>query len=181
MLIVHHSLCGLGEGGLLETALPTSLWHCLHWVWLLYHLRRDLQYRPALFYKVFWAVCSTDTDKERRRRNVMSETLNRKSHLYKQCMEDFSHGLQKVGTDEPICRAGREGRHREHYPMKSRRPVGICYMTPRIQTGALWPPRGVGGRFKREGTYVHLWLIHTDVWQKGNQYCKAIILQLKIH
>ena len=68
-----------------------------------------------------------------------------------------------------------------HYPMKSRRPVGICYMTPRIQTGALWPPRGVGGRFKREWTYVHLWLIHTDVWQKGNQYCKAIILQLKIH
>ena len=24
-----------------------------------------------------------------------------------------------------------------HYLMKSRRPVGICYMTPRIQTGAL--------------------------------------------
>ena len=23
-----------------------------------------------------------------------------------------------------------------------------------------------GGRFKREGTYVHLWLIHLDVWQK---------------
>ena len=42
-------------------------------------------------------------------------------------------------------------------------------------------PRGVGkgGRFEREGTYVHLWLIHADVWQKSNQYCKAIILQLK--
>jgi len=35
--------------------------------------------------------------------------------------------------------------------------------------------------FKREGTYVHLWLIHVDVWQKSNQYCKAIILQLKIN
>ena len=23
-----------------------------------------------------------------------------------------------------------------------------------------------GGRFKTEGTYVHLWLIHVDVWQK---------------
>ena len=23
---------------------------------------------------------------------------------------------------------------------------------------------GVGGRFKREGTYVYLWLIHADVW-----------------
>ena len=37
-----------------------------------------------------------------------------------------------------------------------------------------------GGRFKKEGTYVHLWLIHVDVWQKSNQYCKAIN-QLKIN
>ena len=39
----------------------------------------------------------------------------------------------------------------------------------------------VGGRFKREGTYVYLWLIHVDAWQKPIQYCKAIILQLKIN
>ena len=26
--------------------------------------------------------------------------------------------------------------------------------------------REVGGWFKREGTYVYLWLIHADVWQK---------------
>ena len=32
----------------------------------------------------------------------------------------------------------------------------------------------VGGR--RERTYVYLWLIHTDVWQKPTQHCKAIIL-----
>ena len=38
-----------------------------------------------------------------------------------------------------------------------------------------------GGRFKREGTYVYLWLIHADVWQKPTQYCKAIILQLQIN
>ena len=25
---------------------------------------------------------------------------------------------------------------------------------------------GWGGRFKREGTYVYLWLSHVDVWQK---------------
>ena len=25
-----------------------------------------------------------------------------------------------------------------------------------------------------------IWLIHIDVWQKSTQYCKAIILQLKI-
>ena len=35
----------------------------------------------------------------------------------------------------------------------------------------------VGGRFKREGTYVDLLLIHVVVWLK--QHCKAIILQLK--
>ena len=32
----------------------------------------------------------------------------------------------------------------------------------------------------REGTYVYLWLIHVDVWQKPTQYYKAIILRLKI-
>ena len=26
-----------------------------------------------------------------------------------------------------------------------------------------------GGRFKGKGTYVHLWLIHVDVWEKSNQ------------
>ena len=39
---------------------------------------------------------------------------------------------------------------------------------------------GRGGRFKREGACVYLWLIHDDVWQKPTQYCKVIILQLKI-
>ena len=39
----------------------------------------------------------------------------------------------------------------------------------------------VGENFKREGTYVYLQLIHVDVWQKPTQYCKAIILQLKIN
>ena len=40
--------------------------------------------------------------------------------------------------------------------------------------------REVGGRLKREGTDVYLWLIHVDVWQESSQYCKIIILQLKI-
>ena len=39
---------------------------------------------------------------------------------------------------------------------------------------------GCGGKFKRKGTYVYLWLTHVDVWQKPTQYCKAIIRQLKI-
>ena len=39
-----------------------------------------------------------------------------------------------------------------------------------------WEARG-----RQEGTYVYLWLIHVDVWQKPTQHCKAIILQLKIN
>ena len=45
-----------------------------------------------------------------------------------------------------------------------------------LRGGMRWEVRG---RFKREGTYV--WLTHVDVWQKQIQYCKAIILQLKIN
>ena len=41
--------------------------------------------------------------------------------------------------------------------------------------------REVRGRFKREGTYVYLWLIHADVWQKPTQFCKTIILKIKIN
>ena len=33
----------------------------------------------------------------------------------------------------------------------------------------------MGERFKREGTYIYLWLINVDVWQKSTQYCKATI------
>ena len=34
------------------------------------------------------------------------------------------------------------------------------------------------GRFKRKGTYIYLWLLHVDVWQKPIRVCKAIIFQL---
>ena len=38
-----------------------------------------------------------------------------------------------------------------------------------------------GGGFRiRVGKHVYLWLIHVDVWQKPSQYCKVIILQLKL-
>ena len=37
--------------------------------------------------------------------------------------------------------------------------------------------REVGGKFKKEGVYVYLWLIHADIWQKTTKFCKAIILQ----
>ena len=37
-----------------------------------------------------------------------------------------------------------------------------------------------GGKFKREGTCAHLWLIQVHIQQKPRKYYKAIILQLKI-
>ena len=37
----------------------------------------------------------------------------------------------------------------------------------------------MGGRFKREGIYVYLWLVHVEVLQKTIKFFKAIILQLK--
>jgi len=40
---------------------------------------------------------------------------------------------------------------------------------------------GVRGRLKGEGIYVYLHLIHIVVQQKVTQYCKAIILQIKIY
>jgi len=30
---------------------------------------------------------------------------------------------------------------------------------------------GMGEWLKREGTYVSVWLIRVDVWQKPTQYC----------
>ena len=39
----------------------------------------------------------------------------------------------------------------------------------------------VGGRFKREGTYAYIRLIHVDVWKKPVPYCKTIIPQLKVN
>ena len=57
-------------------------------------------------------------------------------------------------------------------------------MTQGTQTGALrqaegWDGAG-DGRQVREGTWVNLWLILVDEWQKTTKFCKAIIFQLKI-
>ena len=46
------------------------------------------------------------------------------------------------------------------------------------QTGGMvWE---VGGRLKREGKYVYLWLIHVDIYGR-NKHNIIIILQLKIN
>jgi len=39
--------------------------------------------------------------------------------------------------------------------------------------------REVEGGVQDGGTHVLPWMIHVDVWQKPQQYCKVIRLQLK--
>ena len=59
----------------------------------------------------------------------------------------------------------------------------LLYNTGNSTQCSVTSPRlgwGMGGRFKRERTYVCLWLIHIVVQQKSMQPYKAIILQLKI-
>ena len=51
------------------------------------------------------------------------------------------------------------------YDTGNTNPV-LCY---NLEGGIRWE---VGGRFKREGTYVYLWLIHVDVWQEKQNKTK---------
>ena len=62
----------------------------------------------------------------------------------------------------------------------------LLYDSEGTQTRVLEQPNGVGrgGRWERGSRgrrCIYLWLIHIDVWQKAIQYCKPIILQLKIN
>ena len=57
-------------------------------------------------------------------------------------------------------------------------------MKQSLKAGALgeptgWDGEGGGREVWNEGTHVHPWLIHVNVWQKTLQHCKAISLQLK--
>ena len=37
----------------------------------------------------------------------------------------------------------------------------------------------MGGGFRREGAYVHPWLIHVDIWQKANRMLQSNYLPIK--
>ena len=43
-----------------------------------------------------------------------------------------------------------------------------------------WEWAGGRRQIQEGGTYIHLWLTHVDVWQKSNQYCKAVMNKWKI-
>ena len=60
----------------------------------------------------------------------------------------------------------------------------ICCITQGIQRGLCDKLKGgmrkeMGGKFRREGTWVYLWLIFVDACHKTTKLSKAIILQLK--
>ena len=42
-----------------------------------------------------------------------------------------------------------------------------------------WMEQEMGGRFKREGIYVYLWLIHAEVWQKTENSVKQLSFNKK--
>ena len=87
-----------------------------------------------------------------------------------------------------------------HHHMQNKQPVEICYMMQGAQTWCsvttqrsrmqwevegghmyVWRTYGCKGTYVCKCSYVCLWLIHVDTWQKLTQYCKAIILQLKVN
>ena len=44
-----------------------------------------------------------------------------------------------------------------------------------------WDGRKMGGRFKREGMFVYLWLIGVEVCQKTAKVCKQLSFNKKIN
>ena len=89
-------------------------------------------------------------------------------------------GKEKVGPTE------RGALKYVYYHMQNRQLVETCCMMQGAHTQGSGATQrvGWGGRWEggsgAGGAYVCLWLIPVDVWQKSTQYCKAIILQLKI-
>jgi len=63
------------------------------------------------------------------------------------------------------------------FSMYNTRSTNWCSLTTWMG-GIGWE---VGGGFRKEGTYVYLWLIYVDVWQKPTQHCNTIILQIKMN
>ena len=43
-----------------------------------------------------------------------------------------------------------------------------------------WDGEGGGREIQDGGTHVLVWVIHVNIWRKPPQYCKEIILQLKL-
>ena len=95
-------------------------------------------------------------------------------------------GIYKDGPEDPICRAAVDsGRGEEADSIGETQTTTQSQMAngnvlcdagnSNLGSVTTWGCERVGGgrSFRREGTYIYLWLIHVDVWQNGNQYCKS--------
>ena len=92
------------------------------------------------------------------------------------------HKEQTHGHRERRGRAGQMdgGSNKETYALPYvTQSAGIRCMTQGAQPGALYQPSGVGWGRRWEGGSRER--EHVDTRQKPTQYCKAIILQLKIN
>ena len=129
---------------------------------------------------------------------IQSELSQKEKDKY--CILTHVYRIQKEGTDEPICRATVEMQvqRRDLWTQWGTQRVGqiekIAWKHVHYQyvkqiardnllckTGSLTQcsvtEHGEGDGFRKEGTYVYLWLIRVDVWQRPTQYCRAIVLQ----
>ena len=79
------------------------------------------------------------------------------------------YGKSNMETYITICKIDSQG---EFAVWLRKFKQGIC-----INRGGIG--RELRGRFKREGIYVYLWLIHVEVWQETTKFCKTIILLFK--
>ena len=133
---------------------------------------------------------------------IQSEIIQKDKDKYR--ILTCIYGIQKDGTDEPVCRAAMETQTqqtalrtgiqgRKERGMDGESSMETCipdvnqiadgnllYDSGNSNRGSVTTQRRrkrweVGGRFKRVETYVYLWLIHFDPQEKPMQYFKATI------
>ena len=75
------------------------------------------------------------------------------------------YGESNINTDITMCKVDGQGKFA--LCLRKLKP-GLC-----INLGGEMG-REMGGRFKREGIHVCLWLIHVEVRQQTTKFCTAI-------
>ena len=82
---------------------------------------------------------------------------------------DIENRLMNMQREEERVRCMERVTWKLTLPCVEKKPMGIFCVSQETQTGALYQPRMVGwrremgGRFKREGIYMYLWVTHVGV------------------
>ena len=136
---------------------------------------------------------------------IHSEISQKEKHQYS--ILTHIHGLQKNGSNDPICKTVKRHRCKEQNFGLCKRGEGgmiwensnetyiLPYVSKKTSASSMheaghtkpvlwdnperWGGEGGGKRFQDRGTHVHTWLIHVNVWQKPLKGCKVISFQLK--